>query len=173
MKKFAFGAILLVLSISISAHQDIQLPTPTWCTDANTRANVVGSFTFSTPEILAMKACLIDPTTCETSAPALQEAPGDDGGACKDCGNVNDDWTAARQLAANSCDQYAIPGGSGDIGSVIFIVPNDPIAPNDPKDPHDPIIRNFNLPGQSHHSAYRAIEGLGGNCVRCDSTLAE
>ncbi len=176
MKTRCLGLTLLALSPSLTAHPDIQLPSPSWCSGANQGTTIVGMFSFSETEISAMKACLLDPNNCNAESFAAPLKSIDEQTSNKrpntcnktraadsdrqiesrlDCGNVNDDWTAAKTLAVNACHGYQIPGGPGDVGTVIFLARSE----------------TFNLPGDDHHDAYLATEGLSISCVRCVEVL--
>ena len=150
MRKIVFGLLALFAGVA-QAHPT--LPDVTWCSSG--RAMPVGSFQFTPQQVQDYANCLYSGICNGATLPPTSNARGS-GGDCtvEHCGQFDDDYNAARRLAGSQCSAYAQPwtrGHNPDWGTVVEVI-SQPVSYN----------------GEDHHAAYRAMQGLVGQCARCE-----
>jgi hypothetical protein len=154
MRKIVFG-LLLMGAGAAQAHPP--LPDVAWCSGG--RPMPVGSFQFSPQQVQDYANCLYGGICNGAPAPTTTYARGS-GGNCtvEHCGQFDDDYNAARRMAGSQCSAYAQPWARGhnpDWGTVVELI-DQPGSYN----------------AEDHHTAYRAMQGLAGQCARCEDRPA-
>lgn len=155
MRGIVMGGLLTLAAAAAQAHAP--LPDQNWCSAG--QAVPVARFAFSAAQVQAYADCLRTGACAEAGSNANAVARGGSSGCdVQHCGQFDDDYGAARRLANSRCSAYARPWQAGhvaDWGTVVEVV-STPASYN----------------GASHHTDYRAAEGLVGQCARCEDATA-
>jgi len=146
---------LLAASLSVSAHN--VLPGVNWC--ENGKAIEIGDISFGGGDTKSYRQCLIRSTAqsvCRLSTTVVSARPC----PAQTCGEFDDDYRAARQLAQNYCNELA--------------------AITDPDSPYFGMqtVPIFTGPDaltdmSAHHSSYEVNDGVYGACMVCVGDVSE